>query len=348
MAHDIYENEGKAAFASAREVAWHGLGQVLDGAMTSRECIREAQLNYEVGLSPMIADINKQFQDTEGNRQNPYAPDYKKLLDIPNKYATYNKQTGVIYGTVGSKYTIVQNRDAFQFFDSIVGEGKAIYETAGALGQGETVFISAKLPDNIRIGNSDDVIDNYLLLTMSHDGTSAIKALFTPVRVVCANTLSIALGSASNKLSIRHTASAEDKMKQASKLLNLTIKQQEVASEVFNSIAKIRLSDDKTLDLINKLFMTDEEYSDINKGAKAIDVLSTRKSNIITDVAKYTFEDETQLLETTKGTAWGFYNGITGYFAYKKNFKSNEEKMKSNIFGNGQAVINKALSLVTQ
>ena len=85
----------------------------------------------------------------------------------------------------------------------------------------------------------------------------------------------------------------------------------------------------------------------INKGANKEDVLSTRKSNIITDIVNYTFEDDTQLLDTTKGTAWGFYNGITGYFANKKNFKSDEDKMKSNIFGNGQAIINQALALAT-
>jgi hypothetical protein len=144
--HNIYENNGVAAFASAIEPAWHQLGQVLPGVMTSEEAIREAQLDYEVGLAPLIADMDKQFQKEDGKRVNPAEPNYHRLLDVPKNFATYNKSTRAVYGVVGSKYTVIQNKDAFGFFDSIVGEGEAIYETAGALGNGETIFITAKLP----------------------------------------------------------------------------------------------------------------------------------------------------------------------------------------------------------
>lgn len=93
---------------------------------------------------------------------------------------------GAVLGVVGKDYQIVQNRDAFLFFDSIVGGDGIMYEIAGALGKGERIFITAKLPGYIEVGNND-LIEKYLFLTTSHDGSGSITAAFTPVRIVCAN-----------------------------------------------------------------------------------------------------------------------------------------------------------------
>ena len=93
---------------------------------------------------------------------------------------------------MGKDYEVVQNMDAFSFFDAIVGGDGIQYETAGALGKGERIFITAKLPNYIKVGN-DDLIEQYLFLTTSHDGGGSITAAFTPVRIVCNNTLNAAL-----------------------------------------------------------------------------------------------------------------------------------------------------------
>ena len=326
--HDIYTVDGVSAFASAKEHAWHRLGQVLPGAMTTEEAIREAHLDYQVGLTPAQATIGED------------------LVDVPKKFVTYNEDTGVPFGVVGGRYTIVQNTDAFGFFDSIVGQEQAIIETAGALGDGETIFITAKLPNYLRINNSDDLIKNYLLLTMSHNGKGSIQAMLTQQRVVCSNTLAMAKSNCTNKISIRHTATAIDKLSQASELMNITFAAQAYTQEAFNAMAKKEVSDREVAVLIDKLTMTDKEFRLVHKDkATRNDVISGKKENIINAISKYTFEDETQLLDTTRGTVWGFYNGITGYYQNVKSYRSDESKFRSNLLGSNYDNMAKAYDL---
>src|SRR3546814_16291285 len=141
-------------------------------------------------------------------------------LHVPNYYATMRTDTNTVLGVVGRDYEVVQNRDAFSFFDSIVGGDGMMYETAGALGNGERIFITAKLPDYIRVGG-DDLIEKYLFLTTSHDGSGSITAAFTPIRIVCANTLNAAMHRNSNTIKIRHTSGAKERLEQATKLMGI-------------------------------------------------------------------------------------------------------------------------------
>lgn len=99
---------------------------------------------------------------------------------VPDYFATLRTDTSDVLGVVGKDYQIVQNNEAFSFFDSIVGGNGILYETAGALGKGERIFITAKLPDYIRVGK-EDLIEKYLFLTTSHDGSGSITAAFTPI-----------------------------------------------------------------------------------------------------------------------------------------------------------------------
>lgn len=206
MAHNLNFNEQlqRHSFFTVKEKAWHNLGVVLDKCPTSAEAIRHAGLDYEVLKVPVFC-----------------TPENKQPVVIADKYATYRKDNGSVLGIVGDRYTIIQNRDAFTFFDEIVGEGAAIYETAGCLGNGEVIFITAKLPDYIKVGNND-LIEQYLFLTSSHDGSGAIQVAFTPIRIVCNNTLNFALQNCTNKLTIRHTESAKARLAQAHKVMGCT------------------------------------------------------------------------------------------------------------------------------
>src|SRR5580704_16730252 len=231
MAHNLNYNEqtGQHSFFSVKEKAWHGLGKIIQDYPTSAEAIQHAGLDYEVSKE----DIYTTSYNSDGQRM-----DVTKR--IKTYFATMRKDTGDVLGVVGKDYQIVQNRDAFSFFDSIVGGDGIQYETAGALGNGERIFITAKLPNYIKVGR-EDLIEQYLFLTTSHDGYGSITAAFTPVRIVCANTLHAALRNHSNGIKIRHTASANERLKQAHQLLGITNQLAEELEEVFNHWSKIRI-----------------------------------------------------------------------------------------------------------
>ena len=182
MAHNLHFNEqtGKHSFFSVQEKAWHGLGQIVEDYPTSAEALTVAGLDFTVRKAPNIHRL----------------PDGREEIS-KTSFFTYRTDNGAILGgKLGADYQIVQNTDAFTFFDEIVGGDGIMYETAGALGQGERIFITAKLPDYIRVGNND-LIEKYLFLTTSHDGFGSITAAFTPIRVVCNNTLNAALQNCS-------------------------------------------------------------------------------------------------------------------------------------------------------
>jgi phage/plasmid-like protein (TIGR03299 family) len=173
MGHHLNYNEqtGQHAFMSVKEKAWHGLGQIVENYPTSAEAIRYAGLDYQVEKAP-----------------NTHVLPSGKTITSDNSFFTYRTDNEAILGDkLGRDYEVVQNADAFQFFDAIVGGESGIkYETAGALGKGERIFITAKLPEFIRVGKQD-LIEQYLFLTTSHDGFGSITAAFTPVRIVCNN-----------------------------------------------------------------------------------------------------------------------------------------------------------------
>lgn len=245
---------------------------------------------------------------------------------------------------LGSDYHVVQNRDAFTFFDAIVeGEG-IMYETAGALGNGERIFITAKLPDYIRVG-SDDLIEKYLFLTTSHDGCGSITVAFTPVRIVCANTLNAAMRNHSNCIKIRHTANAKVRLEQAHKVMGISNDLSKELESVFNRWAKVRICDPEVKKLIRIAMTPDKEVLQ-NVQAGKDDELSTCFRNMCNAAYEYAMSNPTQQTETTKGTLFGAYNSVTGYFQNVRTYKDDEAKLKTLLFnGTGQTKAQKAFDL---
>lgn len=237
MAHNLNFNEATQDFSffSVKERAWHGLGKIVEQYPTSAEALKFAGLDYTVEKWPMNAfDPNN---SGSGNRP------------VPDKFATVRTDNYNVLGVVGKDYEVVQNVDAFSFFDSIVGGDGMQYETAGALGKGERIFITAKLPGHIRVGK-DDLIEQYLFLTTSHDGFGSITAAFTPIRVVCNNTLNAAMRRNTNAVKIRHTASAKDRLAEAHKLMGISSVLGSKLSDIFNQWAKVRITDKEVRYLI--------------------------------------------------------------------------------------------------
>lgn len=330
MAHDINYNEqtGKYSFFSVNEKAWHGLGQVITQYPTSAEAMKFAGLDFNVQKRPLFT------YDTGNFTADPETDIIIPEIEVTNFFATVREDTEQVLGVVGNDYSVVQNKDAFSFFDAIVGGGDGIqYETAGALGKGEKIFITAKLPGFIEVGR-DDLIEKYLFLTSSHDGSGSITAAFTPVRIVCANTLNAALKTMENCVRIRHTDNVQERLKQAHKIMGISNIMANQLDQIFNRWAKVKITDKEVLKLVQRAMAPSKEVLQSIADGKFED-LSSRFTNTVDEVCKYAFSDPTQQTATTKGTLFGAYNSITGYFQNVKTYKDTESKLKNIMFGGG-------------
>lgn len=322
MAHNIHYNEqtGQHSFFSVKEKPWHGLGKIVSDYPNSAEALRFAGLDYEVV---------KQDMYTTTFNENGQAMDHHKR--IKTHLATLRTDTGEVLGVVGKDYEIIQNRDAFSFFDAIVGGEGIQYETAGALGKGERIFITAKLPSYIKVGK-DDLIEQYLFLTTSHDGYGSITAAFTPTRIVCNNTLNAALRNQSNAIKIRHTANAKDRLAQAHRLMGISNQLGAQLEDLFNRWTKIKVSDPELLRLIRLALAPNKEVlNNISHGEW--EELSTNFNNTCQAVFEYAMMADSQQLDTAKGSLFGAYNAVTGYFQNVRHYKTDEVKLKSLLFG---------------
>lgn len=177
--------------------AWHKRGKHFDGLMTSEQAIEGAELDYFV--------IKEQLLRQDGTT-------------AKGAFATINTTNNKILGVVGARYEIIQNAKAFLFFDELVGLGQAIYETAGALGDGQRVWLLAKLPDWLE-PIAGDKIEQYCLLYNSHDGSAPCSVMFTPIRVVCQNTLNLALSKCTQIVKVRHTLNADERLTEAGRIM---------------------------------------------------------------------------------------------------------------------------------
>lgn len=329
MAHKLnYNNRtGRYSFFSVKEKAWHGLGQIVEDYPTSAEAIKHAGLDYEVEKSPLFTKGSGIVEVADG------IVIQDNEIEVPNYFANIRTDNNIVLGVVGKDYHIVQNKDAFSFFDSIVGNGSGIlYETAGALGEGERIFITAKLPNYIRIGNSDDVIEKYIFLTTSHDGSGSITAAFTPIRIVCQNTLNASLRNMSNVVRIKHTSGAKERLHDAHKVMGLANTMSMKLESTFNNWSQIKIKDSEVRKIIQLALCPNKEtFNLIKKGAE--DELSTMFKNSVDDAFAYAMINDTQLMETTKGTLFGAYNAVTGYFQNVRNFKDKEAKLQSIVLG---------------
>jgi phage/plasmid-like protein (TIGR03299 family) len=330
MAHEINRNEltGTDSFVSHKVRPWHGLGQIVENAMTAEEAIVLANLDYRVEKTSLHAEVKGEM--------------FSLYPAFEDKFATYRTDNDTPLGIVGGRYEIVQNRDAFGFFDAIIDKGEAIFETAGALGKGERIFVSAKLPEDFTVNG--DKCEKYIILTNSHDGTSSIIAGFTTVRVVCNNTLQAALSTLSNKVSIQHRSGAKEKLAEAHKVMGIASTYMKEVESVFTSMANRKITDDELNAYLTKVMKP--EYNK-KKTAEENQKVSTRVQNQVDFIIDLCKNDSTQLTEAAYGTYWGAYNGVSLAFN-KAKFNTDADKANSMLFGYGASKINKAFKIANE
>jgi phage/plasmid-like protein (TIGR03299 family) len=206
MAHELsITKDGQAEAFFALTPAWHGLGTVVDDAPTSADAIRLAHLEWQVEQRPIYTDT---AQQTLGG-----GPDKAK---VAGWVANVRRDTGDVLGVVSDRYMPVQNAEAFGFCDGLLADGIIRYESAGAMRGGKVVWLLARMPERTDEVAEGDTLHRFILFTNTHDGSRAALVLPTSVRVVCMNTLRLALGRGrGTALKIRHTGEIGDKLEAA-------------------------------------------------------------------------------------------------------------------------------------
>lgn len=184
---------------SVGSIPWHGLGHVLDTAPSCADALTLAGLNWRVGLRPMSSALS----------------DGGPAIPVPGARAVWREDTGTILGTVGDDFAPLQNADAFAIFEPLVSEGLISLETAGALREGRRVWIMARVAGDPAEIAAGDIVDPYLLLCHGHDGSLALRFGFNPVRVVCSNTLGLALDRGEGMFTLRHTSGLDEGLARA-------------------------------------------------------------------------------------------------------------------------------------
>lgn len=283
-----------------RNVPWHGLGVSIDHAMSSEEALELGGLNWEV--KPYPVEVN-------GN-------------SIPGYQANVRETDKSVLGIVTDRYQIVQNKQAFDFVDNLLGEG-CTFETAGSLENGKRVFLLAHLPEELIL---DDKVVPYLVFTNGFNGKYCVKTCCTPIRVVCNNTLNFALRNASRVWSTRHTGKLEDKLEDARNTLRLAKTYMEELNNTADILANTKVTQDEVVSILDEMYPVKEEDSDRKKKNIAETKNGIMMCMLSPDILKF------------KDTAWGVMQGISDYATHtppKRTTNSwNEKNFSKTIDGN--------------
>jgi phage/plasmid-like protein (TIGR03299 family) len=298
------------------ETPWHGLGEKLDSPPTIAEAITQSGLDWEVGL--------KQLYTAEG-------------AEVPAK-ATYRLSDNSILGVVGPRYTPLQNQDAFGWFQPFVDSGLVNLHTAGSLQNGKKIWVLADInrePSEIAPG---DEVAKFIMLSNSHDGTTAIRVGFTPIRIVCANTLAMAHKSSASKLiRVRHTTSSRVNLDKLREIMDLVNSEFEATAEQFRFLAS-RYYKQADIRKYVKAVLGVERVDDAD--------LPTRTKNTMDSIFAL-IENERQSVGGIRGTWWAAYNGVNEYFNYQQG-RNADNRLNSLWFGSGYSENARALDLAQQ
>lgn len=336
MAHDLYiDANGNASmfYVKSEGLPWHTLGKGVDNALTSAEALVMSGQDWEVTKQPLT------WFDKDGTAhtsKNMFAIIREDTQEVLNKVS------------VGSYYQPWQNREAFAFFDELVGDKLAMYHTAGVLGNGERVWILAKLPGELRVGR-EDLTEKYIVLTMAHDGSAAVRIFPTGVRVVCANTYLLALqrANATDIFSIRHTANIHQRIAEARKTLHIANEQFMRMEDVFKAMASHELTQAEVDSVVAELIPLPKPKED---GSEANPAYALAQRRAIAELMESSPGND---LPDIKGTAYALWNGVTDYVDHYRTVRSKTRdaasaRLYSVWFGTGNRLKHNALRKISQ
>lgn len=301
-------------------VPWHNDPNctVVQGLLSAKECIEKSGLNWRVGLHHLMT--------VDG-------------YPVPGSYAVMREDTKEVFSVQSDGYMPVQNEEAFWAFDSVVGSGKAIYDTAGSLKGGRIVFVSA-LTSEFEVVPGD-LVKQYLLLSNSHDGSLAFRMGFTDVRVVCANTHGMALSRLGEKgFTHKHTTNIGNRVYEASQVLGFMNKARETVEEEYVHLAGLYPTPDEIDDVLAKLWPVKKEESERSEE-------NAQKSR--EGVLKLYNESPTCNIPGMEGTGWALYNAMTEFSQYtSKPNQNSETRLYGQMYGSSADFSEKALQTCLQ
>ncbi len=308
------------------EKPWHKLGKELGQVATAAEALKAAGLDWTVAKKPLF------------------------LMDgtpVDDHFAIVREDRNAPLGVVGNVYEPLQNKDAFSFFDAVVGSKEAIYHTAGSLRDGQYVWILAKLPGTIRVVK-DDLIEKYLLLTNAHNGMKAARMMFTPIRVVCMNTHNVAITLLEDEMrkakaageeyvgnaTMRHTTNLGVSVARVRQQLGIMSMQYQVYEEAAKRLAMTQVTTAAW-----KKYLVNVGIQPAVEPEKG---LSTTTKKIIEEVSAMFDKGRGNDLPGVKHTAWGAFNAVVEYVDYSRSSEKNDTRSKSVLFGSGANMKQKA------
>lgn len=338
-----------------QEIAWNGIkgSKSFQTPVTINEAIEAIGANYNVIKQNLLRVPDEVIQmilngdNTFVNLQNIFSKD--NIID--SHMATVIEENDKTINVVGSRYGVVQNAKAFEFIDlmtsgQIGGEQKPVIETAGILNDGARMYVTAKMPGKFFIdGDDSDGIDDYILFTNSHDGSGAVMALFTPIRVICQNTLNAAIRGAQNKVAFKHTINVGDRLEFTKEenmrfIMSILNKhkafKEEFVAQMYN-LKSQAITSDEVMKFATYVMSGQNAKENLrllnsnNGNIMSIDEISTRTKNQV--MALYDSIESGVGQSQFRGTKLWLYNGLTTYLGNDKKYKSSEDKMDSLMLG---------------
>jgi len=363
MAHCIDVSTGEAAVFTGSGVSpWHELGITIPGLATADEAMRLAHLGWKAIMRPAGANTLAGFVPAEGYQ------------------AVIRSDTNRVLSIVGSRYTPFQNSDMFEFLDSLVSAKLAMYDSAGALHNGQRVWALAKLPQEYRIGR-EDVIKPYALVTNTHDGTSCIRFLPTTVRVMCQNTLTLALRGQAEGVAIRHCHSMPDKVEEARKKMGLVSAAIDKHHEVAVALAARNLNGGEARGYFEQLFPvklpdvskttgtdgaallstildghqhTEAIVADLLEGARAQTEAEAHRNRELVQRMLGDFELPKNNLPGEEHSGWSAYCAVNDWVDHERNSRGKgvatrlQNRMESVLFKSGATMKREALQVAQE
>lgn len=326
VAKDGLENrDGKRSYVGAFQPAWHFLGETVDHLMTAEEIMERSRQNYDVELIQLVSPIN----------------------GTPiNSYATFRTDTGQMLGDgMRAGYTVFQNNELYDLLNAFVGINGSVYDTAGVLGVGETIFASILLSEVMKIKGTEDEIKTYLMGSANHSGQKNVTIAQVDLRVVCQNTLRRALAGAEKYIRIAHRRGLKDKVAAAKELLKNARTSTESMELMLNELAHRKVKKDSFFTVMKRLFGEWEDGEKVN----------VRKQNKVLEIAEIFDRNDDNRIPEIRGSAYALFNSITNYVDHWSPFRRTKGKndvsddvirSENALFGQGAELKELALGVI--